>query len=138
MPNQVEHYNIFIFNLPLTKALFCLNKLTNLGRKKVKSYCCKSYFLKLFLLFVEHHYDRADVPGDGDDVGGLLQAPHIDGVSHRVPVLAHVISEPVVKIDIRYFIAELCPSRTTKFRGFYHLYFFLFCISSIFYFCMNF
>ena len=91
---------------------------------------------KLFLLFVEHHYDRADVPGDGDDVGGLLQAPHIDGVPHRVPVLAHVISEPVVEIDIRYFIAELCPSRTAKFRGFYHFYFLIYILHCLYHFTL--
>ncbi len=35
------------------------------------------------------------LPGDGEYGGGCEEPPHVDGVAHRVPVLAHVVSKPV-------------------------------------------
>jgi hypothetical protein len=34
------------------------------------------------------------LPGDGEYGGGCEEPPHVDGVAHRVPVLAHVVSKP--------------------------------------------
>ena len=45
-----------------------------------------------------------EVPGDCDDVGGLAQAPHVDGVPHRVPVLAHVVREPTYNHQIQKYL----------------------------------
>ncbi len=34
------------------------------------------------------------MPSDGEYGGGVEEPPHVDGVAHRVAVLAHVVSKP--------------------------------------------
>jgi hypothetical protein len=50
------------------------------------------------------------LPGDGEYGGGVEEAPHVDGVAHRVPVLAHVVSEPAQFSTLEKYSIE--PNRS--------------------------